>query len=105
MRPDSVNIFGKRYTITYHDRPSDVDHDGRKAVWGQLDHWKHSIRVYAPPEFENGEIWDTILHEVLHALTFELKLEIKDDENIIGLLAMGLADVLHRNKWMKEDFR
>lgn len=104
MRPDSVDIFGKRYTITYHDRPSDVDHEGRRAVWGQTDLWKHSIRIYGPPEFENGEVWDSILHEVLHALIAELKLNVDDEETVVSLLGMGLADVLHRNGWLREDF-
>lgn len=100
-RPDSVDIFSKRYTITYHGRPSDVDHDGRKAVWGQTDFWKHSIRIYEPPNFANGEVMDSILHEILHVLIYELKLEIPDEENVVGLLAMGLADVLQRNGWTK----
>ena len=105
-KPDGVNILGKTYTITYCDRPSDVDHRGYRSLWGEIDHWKHSIRIYAPPEFSNGEVWDSLLHEVLHALAHELKLELGDsEEHVVGLLALGLSDTLVRNRWLSKDFR
>jgi len=103
-RPTKVTIFGKLYSIQYMDNPSNVDHFGRKSLWGQLDHWAHSIRVYAPPAFSNGEVWDTIFHEILHALAAELKLDIEENEDDVALLALGLADVLLRNEWLRKEF-
>ena len=99
-RPQNVNIFGKQYSIVYYDKPSDVDIYGRKSLWGQVDYWTHTIRIYAPVGFSIGEIWDTIIHEVLHAIANELKLKINEDNDQIDLLALGLSDVLLRNGWL-----
>ena len=100
--PDSVIIFGKQYSIEYKDRPSDVDKDGRCALWGQTDYWTHTIRMYAPPKFSGVEILDTLIHEVLHIIAEELKFELRKDEHHeeLGLLAMALADVFARNGWV-----
>jgi len=100
-RPATVNILGKHFSIQYVDRPSDVDIHGRKSLWGQCDHWTHSIRVYAPPNFSHVEIWDTILHEVIHVLVAELRIKpLEDQDDAVGLLALGVADTLFRNGWI-----
>ena len=100
MKPQSVNIFSKEYEIIYCDKTSDVDSEGRKALWGQLDSWTHTIRICAPDGFSDGEIWDSLIHEIIHAIKKDLKLN--DEEEKTGLLAMGLADVLLRNGWLKD---
>jgi hypothetical protein len=33
VKPDSVNILGKIYQITYCDKPSDVDVFRRESIW------------------------------------------------------------------------
>lgn len=94
-RPEEIIILGLHYTIEYVDRPSDVDINKRESLWGQIDYWTRSIRVY-----DNGrrdeDVWETILHEVIHAIADVLKLgDIGEDET--ALLSLGLADVLFRN--------
>ena len=104
MRPTSVNILGKVHTITYVDKPSDVDIYHRQSLLGQIDHWTHSIRVY--DSGDNGEeILDTILHEVLHGIVTAPHMcdDKMDDEDTISLLAMALADTLIRNGWLKDE--
>jgi len=104
VKPDSINILGKTYTVTYVDKPSDVDIYGRKSLWGQTDFWTHSIRVYAPDSFSEEEILDTILHETIEVIKEGLKLRSLDgDDNHdeLSLLAMGLADTFLRNNWLK----
>ncbi len=107
LKPKSVNILGKEYSITYVDKPSDVDIYKRDSLWGQIDYWTHSIRIYDNKTSEQ-EIWDTILHEVLHGLVAELKIKSLNDRknddqhDAIHLLAMGLTDVLFRNDWIKK---
>jgi hypothetical protein len=103
MKPTQVNILGIIYKIQYVDRPSDVDIHQRESLWGQIDYWTRTIRVYdnqTPIE----DIWDTILHEVIHGLVCHLKLSqyIKDgkEEDLVGLLAMGINDTLTRNNWV-----
>ena len=100
--PDSVTIFGKRYSIEYKDNPAEVDLYRRQSFWGQVDYWTHSIRIYAPDGFSGVEILDALIHEMLHAIAVELKLDLGKDENHdeLGLLAMALADTFSRNGWL-----
>jgi hypothetical protein len=105
MKPDSVNIMGVQYSIEYCSKPSDVDIYKRDSLWGQIDYWTRTIRV-----FDNGrslvDIWETILHEVLHGIGNALKLSIlgKGDccnqytHDELDILALALTDFLVRNK-------
>jgi len=46
MKPNKVNILGIEYSITYLDKPSDVDIYKRESLWGQIDYWTRTIRIY-----------------------------------------------------------
>jgi hypothetical protein len=101
FRPESVNILGKRYSIEYVDRPSDVDVFRRESLWGQIDYWTRTIRIY-----DNGrtveDVLETIMHEVIHGILGELRLkDWNNNEDNVSLLGIGLADVLTRNGWLK----
>lgn len=101
-KPQTVNILGKPYTITYVDNPAEVDLYRRQALWGQIDYWTRTIRVY-DNQRTAADVWETILHEVLHGIASELDIKaLKGDdcEHIIGLLALALADVFLRNGWV-----
>lgn len=100
-RPEEVNILGKSYAISYLDKPSDVDLYQRKSLWGEIDYWTRSIRIY-----DNGradeDIWHTIIHEVIHGITAGLNLTELDkstNHEEIDVLALALVDVLSRNGW------
>jgi hypothetical protein len=100
--PKKVNICGIKHEITYVDKPSEVDLYKRESLWGQIDHWTRTIRVY-----DNGQpvedVFETILHEILHGLTSALNLkEFSKEENHdeLDVLALGLADTLIRNGWL-----
>ena len=102
-KPNSVNVLGVEYQITYVDRPSDVDIYKRASLWGQVDYWTRTIRIY-----DNGrpieDIWQTIFHEVIHCIANELKLKAmsKDDNHDeLDVMALALTDVLFRNGWME----
>jgi len=106
VKPDSINILGKHYSVTYVDKPSGVDIHNHESLWGQIDPWTHSIRIYAPDNFSEEEILDTILHEVLHVLGTKLRLNSfndNDNHDELSLLAMGLADTFIRNGWLCEN--
>lgn len=101
--PDKVNILGKHYPITYVDKPSEVDMRKRVSLWGQIDYWTRTIRIY-DNRVSTEDIWHTILHEVLHAIVQELHLKkLTDDEDTLDLLALALTDVLVRNNWLKRE--
>ena len=103
MKPKSVWVLGKKYSIDYVDKPSDVDIFGRKSLWGQIDYWTTSIRIYCGKNMDDTEIQSTLWHEIVHAIDTELHLgickELKDET--IDLLGMAVADVLQRNEWLK----
>jgi hypothetical protein len=96
-----VNILGKRYSIEYVDRPSDVDLFRRESLWGQIDYWTRTIRVYDGGRTAD-DILETIMHEVVHGILGELRMtEWNNNEDNVSLLGIGLADVLTRNGWIK----
>lgn len=102
-KPTSVNIVGIEYQIEYVDRPSDVDIYKRESLWGQIDYWTRTIRVY-----DNGrsteDRWHTIIHEVLHGVVTALKIDsLHEKEDDVDLLALALTDVLFRNRWIDRD--
>ena len=101
MKPKKVNIIGIEYAVEYVDKPSDVDIYKRDSMWGQIDYWTRTIRVY-----DNGrpveDVFQTLLHEVLHGIANALKLDLAKEENHdeIDILALALTDVLFRNDWI-----
>jgi len=98
--PTNVNVLGKDYSITYVDNPAEVDIYRRESLWGQVDYWTRTIRIY-----NNGRSYEdlqqTIIHEVLHVIAVELNLELRKAEmhDELGILALALMDVLTRNSW------
>lgn len=106
MKPESVNILGKEYKIIYCDKPSEVDIYKRTSLWGQIDYWTRTIRVYANDNTMQ-DVLQILLHEILHGIVSELHIstiyDAKDEEEVIDLLALALADVLERNNWIQTE--
>ena len=100
-RPEKVNVLGIEYRIEYVDNPAEVDIYKRRSLWGQVDFWTRTIRVYANERPEE-DIWQTIIHEVLHAISEELNLVLKKEEyhDDLGILALALTDTFVRNGWL-----
>jgi len=103
MKPESVNIIGITYKFEYVNKPSDVDMFKRESMWGQIDFWTRTIRIY-----DNGrcleDIWHTIFHEILHGIAEALKLPClnkAENHDELDILALALIDVLTRNSWFK----
>jgi hypothetical protein len=107
MKPNRLNILGIEYTIEYCDNPSEVDAFKRESLWGQVDYWTRTIRIY-----DNNrnieDLWKTIFHEMLHAIAEALKLNIitcedsdKEKHDEIDVLALALTDTLMRNNLLR----
>ena len=102
--PEKVNILGVEYKITYVDKPSDVDIYKQKSLWGQIDYWTRSIRIYDDGSRPKEDIWETIFHEVIHGIDENLHLKLFDGDeghDKMDVLALALTDVLFRNGWMQ----
>jgi predicted Zn-dependent protease with MMP-like domain len=107
-KPESLVILGTTYKITYCDNPSEVDLYKRESLWGQVDYWTRTIRIY-----DNNrnieDIWHSIIHEMLHVFGQGLKLDsldkgdVKDDKKHeeLDMIALALADTLFRNDLIK----
>lgn len=97
--PTSVKIIDQ----VYLDNPSKVDIFNRKSLWSQIDYWTHSIRIYRPDGRTDLEVWNTIIHEILHGIIDGLKIEEiqglcnDEEEHVVHLLATGLNAVLNDN--------
>jgi hypothetical protein len=99
IKPTSICILGKVYSIIYCADPLDVDPEGKEPNFGWMDPWRAEIRVYDSPC--DGDVWDTLIHEVLHIIIQELQLTLKNEEQIVHLLAVGLSDCFIRNNLIR----
>ena len=109
-KPKKVNILGSEYAIEYMDKACDVDYQQRQALWGQIDYWTRSIRIYDNPDQNPGpqETFATVLHEVLHGINEDLQLSCFDSNDPekhkdMDRVSKMLADVLVRNDWVRLD--
>jgi len=106
IKPETVNILGVNYAIKYEDNPVFVDMNKRESLWGQTDFWTRTIRIYDKTRsFE--DVFQTLLHEIIHVISEELHLKAlqnyqnDDIHDSIDLLALGMADVMLRNEWIR----
>ena len=103
MKLEKIIILGIEYSITYVDKPSDVDIFKRSSLWGQIDFWTRTIRVFDDGKRPYEDVFESILHEVLHGIENELKLQAFDEKangrghDELDILALALTDVLFRN--------
>ena len=78
----------------------------RESLWGQVDYWTRTIRVYHNDR-QNADVWQTLWHEILHAIAEKLHIttgngKLQNDENAIDLLATGINAVLQDNPVFRE---
>lgn len=104
-KPKSVNVLGKVYSIEYVDKASEVDIFKRKSLRGQIDYWTRTIRIY-DCGLAASDVWETIIHEVIHGIVVEMGIESLDKEGNdverdLDRLSVGLTDTFIRNGWLK----
>jgi hypothetical protein len=95
--PTEIDILGIPYKLEYCDNPSNVDVHKRESLWGQIDFWTGTIRIYVGSGNEEA-IWHTIWHEILHAIICSLKIKLDDDkeEDIVDLLSLGINNIMFK---------
>ena len=105
QKPKEVNILGIPYKIIYVEKPSDVDIHQRESLFGQIDPWTRTIRIFDQASSEEN-LWETLIHEFLHGIVelLHLKsLDKKEHHDELDLLALALTDMLFRNGWFKKE--
>lgn len=104
LKPTKINILGVEYQIEYVDNPAEVDIVQHQSLWGQIDYWSRTIRVYVGKRPEE-DVFKTIIHEALHGIEFALKLTcFKKDRGHeeLDMLAVALTDTLFRNGFIQK---
>ncbi|MEM4261037.1 MAG: hypothetical protein QXG00_07385 [Candidatus Woesearchaeota archaeon] len=95
--PKTIKIFDTNYKIEYVDNPAEVDIHKRESLWGQIDFWTRTIRIYKnnrSPE----DIWQVIWHEVLHGICYKMGIDdLLVDEKKINSLAIGINTIIVDN--------
>jgi len=99
----NINILGKVYKIEFVDKPSDVDIYKRESLWGQIDYWTRSIRIFRGDRLD-ADLFETLVHEIFHGIVDDLKIASlyytdydKKKHDDLGIMAIAFADVLTRN--------
>lgn len=107
--PTKIKILDQIYSVNYVDRLSDVSSE-TKAV-GHIDTHKKIIDVFKPKNCNESDVWNTIIHESLHAIVETLRieeisnLEEKNLETVIHLLATGINTLMIDNKLCFRDVK
>lgn len=102
-KPKNVNILGKVYTIEYVEKPMKEEETDDHVALGRISYVDRKIFIY---DRNRGltDLWDTILHEVLHGVVTEMVIrsfESDETHDDLDRLAIGLSDTLIRNGWLK----
>ncbi len=98
--PNKVRILHIEYKVIYVDNPCKVDLTERKALWGQIDYWTRTIRIYNKDRTYE-DILQNIFHECVHAIVRQQRIyDLKpDDEHFVDLFSMGMLSLFKDNKF------
>ncbi|MCC6454189.1 MAG: hypothetical protein IT328_04550 [Caldilineaceae bacterium] len=103
--PESVKIADLVYKITYVDNASEVDIHRRQSLWGQIDYWTRTIRVYKA-ERDHADVMQTVWHEVVHGICDKFHIDVSEgdlgsQEKPLDLLATAINLVLQDNPGLR----
>nr|DAK99896.1 MAG TPA: IrrE N-terminal-like domain [Caudoviricetes sp.]DAM53927.1 MAG TPA: IrrE N-terminal-like domain [Caudoviricetes sp.] len=89
---DKIKILGQTYNIIEKDMKNE------EVIFGEIEYLTNTIIINKEMQEEKKKI--TLLHEVLHAIFSQLRLDekINESENLISSLAESLYMFLNENK-------
>ena len=95
--PKTIKILDTTYKIEYVNNLIDVDSNKRQALFGQVDIWERTIRIYKNNRTIE-DIWAVIWHEVMHCICEKMGMrDLIMDEDKIQKLAIGLNTIIVDN--------
>lgn len=101
--PNKLNILSTVYKVKYKPAPWEAYKDDVRMI--QFGNFDLEINEIIIARQGPGATEKTMLHEIIHAIVHEMNIseiaEHENEERIIDSLAVGLADVLIRNKFLK----
>ena len=87
--PESVRINGIEYPVEY---VTDLN-DGAHICNGRI--YFNTCKIHLNPDTQGYEKQCvTLLHEILHALLFNGRIELNNEEEVVEVLSNGLYQVL-----------
>jgi hypothetical protein len=101
--PKQIKIVDQIYDIIYTDNLI-TDNLKENECLGQIDFSMRKIKIYKPEDQSDNDTWNTLFHELLHAIIDIFKIEEIENlpenqqEHIIHLLATGLNVIMIDNK-------
>jgi|TARA_A100000171_G_C1998521_1_gene80728 hypothetical protein len=92
--PNQIWIKGKKYKLT----PIDKKIANKKKIDGQVDF--ETKEILFNKDIDHTNILTTILHELLHVITFDnkLKLSLRREEKYVDLYSSELVKILQNKK-------
>ena len=92
--PNQIWIKGKKYKLT----PIDKKIANKKNIDGQVDF--ETKEILFNKDIDHTNILTTILHELLHVITFDnkLKLSLRREEKYVDLYSSELVKILQNKK-------
>ena len=96
--PKSIRILGVEHPVVAAKDRIDVDTDRRDSLFGQYVGATGELRVFAG--LGRAIARETLVHETLHAISHQLKLDLEEDT--VVRLATALVPLILDNAWLKE---
>lgn len=92
--PTKTEIFGIPYKINWY-KTSEVDIQGQKPLWGQIDYSSREIRI--SNEISNRDKLVTLFEEILHGVFEEMDYgHLNEDHKFISPLVNGFFTALEK---------
>lgn len=90
--PESVRINGIEYPVKFVSALN----DGERICHGRI--FFNTCKIHINAETQGHEkMCVTLLHEILHALLFNGRIELNNEEDVVEVLSNGLYQVLQDN--------
>ena len=95
--PSEIKMLSKVYEIQYH--PLACPEDQEDVLWGKINFTEHNIKIYNTDKSSDIEIWNTLMHELLHLIVEMLQINFKKDseEKVVDNISTMMVHLFKEN--------